>query len=493
MAEKPEQIAQSPTKRRTPRWKIVLVVVLLVGCVAASVLFYWNVTLPAQELARVIQEIDASDPGWRYADLLRQLEAQVPPDSKNGALVVTKGVGLMQNNLYFGGNWSVLQEVEFFGSLQPNRKLNPGNLEILLDQVHPNREALKEILKAADMPQGLYPIIVIKERKDLVNAPLLTYYSDRARALLRREALLSIQDRDEQKILSCVYALVRCGQYIGDSPGFVHQVLRLSCFCDAASTLEHALGVSTVDANKLTPFQELFLNEAERNAFAISMRGDRACMDELLQLVELGEIDFKRLYSGPRNGTVFQEFVDTYLAGYLRESPTKMRLRLLNHYNLLLKFATLDPHECHRAVKQYHASVPTGSVSSLLIRINPEPYLSARQALLSCAAVGIAVERFRIRHGRWPNDLDELVPDFLDRVPRDCFTGNPLRYRVTSEGVIIWSVGPDGVDEGGSVQCWATEVGVPKKDIGFRLYNPDHRNLPPPTEPDSDNRTRPSP
>src|SRR5205085_653544 len=51
------------------------------------------------------------------------------------------------------------------------------------------------------------------------------------------------------------------------------------------------------------------------------------------------------------------------------------------------------------------------------------------QGLLRCAATGLAVERYRRKYGRWPDNLDQLTGDFLRAVPRDPFDGRPLRYR----------------------------------------------------------------
>jgi hypothetical protein len=42
-----------------------------------------------------------------------------------------------------------------------------------------------------------------------------------------------------------------------------------------------------------------------------------------------------------------------------------------------------------------------------------------------------------------------LVPDWLPAVPIDPYSGVPLVYRPTSSGHQLYSVGPDGVDDGG--------------------------------------------
>jgi len=61
----------------------------------------------------------------------------------------------------------------------------------------------------------------------------------------------------------------------------------------------------------------------------------------------------------------------------------------------------------------------------------------------------IAVERFQRAHGRLPAKLEELVPKYLPQVPIDPFDGQPLRYVLRNQQYVIYSVGEDGVDNGG--------------------------------------------
>ncbi len=62
--------------------------------------------------------------------------------------------------------------------------------------------------------------------------------------------------------------------------------------------------------------------------------------------------------------------------------------------------------------------------------------------------IAIAIERFRIRAGEYPESLDQLVPDFLETLPKDPFTGlnfNYARLDPTAEGrprYALDSVGP---------------------------------------------------
>src|SRR5690606_10130268 len=69
------------------------------------------------------------------------------------------------------------------------------------------------------------------------------------------------------------------------------------------------------------------------------------------------------------------------------------------------------------------------------------------------AAIALATRLFEADTGRLPETLEELVPDYLPHVPVDPFDagGEPLRYRVVEGLPIVYSIGPDGRDDGGSV------------------------------------------
>lgn len=69
---------------------------------------------------------------------------------------------------------------------------------------------------------------------------------------------------------------------------------------------------------------------------------------------------------------------------------------------------------------------------------------------LAGARLVVACNRFEREYGRWPRELQELVPGYLAEVPRDPYDGNPFRYSAEKERV--WAVGTNLTDEGGSMQ-----------------------------------------
>jgi hypothetical protein len=62
----------------------------------------------------------------------------------------------------------------------------------------------------------------------------------------------------------------------------------------------------------------------------------------------------------------------------------------------------------------------------------------------------IALKRFQLQHGQFPDTLAELTPAYLPAVIIDPFDGKPLKYRSNGDGTfLLYSVGEDGTDDGG--------------------------------------------
>jgi hypothetical protein len=94
--------------------------------------------------------------------------------------------------------------------------------------------------------------------------------------------------------------------------------------------------------------------------------------------------------------------------------------------------------------------------------------LLEQKARLRCAAAALAVAEYRLHHGALPERLDALVPDYLDALPADPFdAGNPIRYRTDDGSFRIYSIGENGVDDGGSTEP-GPNVSRPL-DIAFRV------------------------
>ena len=67
--------------------------------------------------------------------------------------------------------------------------------------------------------------------------------------------------------------------------------------------------------------------------------------------------------------------------------------------------------------------------------------------------------------GRWPSTIGDLVPTDLVTGATDPFdeSGGALRIAIDGDDLVVYSVGPNGTDEGGDID----DPG--RKDLGVRL------------------------
>lgn len=94
------------------------------------------------------------------------------------------------------------------------------------------------------------------------------------------------------------------------------------------------------------------------------------------------------------------------------------------------------------------------------------------RALHRAADVLVAATRARLAGETLPDAVESLVPATLPAVPRDPFTDDkPLLAKRIDDTWVVWSVGPDGEDDGGPPKAGAdAEPG--NDDIGLRMAVP---------------------
>jgi hypothetical protein len=95
------------------------------------------------------------------------------------------------------------------------------------------------------------------------------------------------------------------------------------------------------------------------------------------------------------------------------------------------------------------------ALSSIIIPNTHKAALTAvrHETMRRLTVVAIALKRYELKnHGR-PPTLATLIPDYISAVPMDPMNGKPLGYRLDSEfGFVLYSVGADGIDDGGQAR-----------------------------------------
>ena len=95
------------------------------------------------------------------------------------------------------------------------------------------------------------------------------------------------------------------------------------------------------------------------------------------------------------------------------------------------------------------------------------------QSQVDLARVACALERFQLAHGTYPETLDALRPQFIEKLPHDLINGLSLHYRRTEDGkFVLYSIGWDEKDDGGKVSVTKNGAVDPKNGDWVWRYPP---------------------
>ncbi len=448
-----------PRRARRRRVAVVVALLLLVTSAALLVVFF----LSDRRMREALAEADRLDPGWRFEDL-EKARADVH-DAENGALVLRAARAKLP------AGWLALPPgggpglAERLAELSSSQRPDEDDLKELRSELTKAAAALDVARNLADRPRGRY---VVAWTNDLVGTlmPHVQEVREVAHLLCLDAQRLALDGDGAGAIRSCRAAL-NAGRSLGDEPATISQLVRVACARLSLRALEQTLANTEAPAASLEELQRALAEEAEEPLQLIAARSDRVSYYNCLEVMRSGQ--FNRASYGVRSsflGSTADDWIDrgrarACLAAYLR---------FTNEVVEIAKWPVEEQQEPLKGLRKPSVKLPP--LLDGLTRGLEWPKQGAAfhrvKAELRCAAA-LAAERYRMAEGRWPESLDVLVPRYLDAVPSDPFDGQPLRLRRLPDGLVIYSVGTDGVDDGGNLD--RKKPTAPGTDIGFRLWD----------------------
>lgn len=353
-----------------------------------------------------------------------------------------------------------------------------------------------------------------------------------ARELLdavRSEMEAALESGDDEAALRqlrrCV-ALVRCAE-IG--PNLVHQLVTFSIVEGVCDDLMEAIESGEVSQelaaafareverihSLLDPIRTVVAGRRSTSSYLDSLfveapdRGDAILnASQLSQEIALSQTIMDSLLAPVRrtSGTEpdHEESVEALLRGELNiEIGTMLARRteslalLEQYFEALIDVAALLPSE--RAVAAPAVEEHSGAAGPRMrfVRAFMDYTHKPRMRVLakcdehrmraSLALTALALEIHRHEHGAYPETLDALVPESIEELPIDPYSGEPLRYRLATDEdrqhvlmpYVLYSVGLEGEDNGAIVRdehYWpmdALKVSYPGTDYIAHFKRPE--------------------
>jgi hypothetical protein len=419
-------------------------------------------------MAQLQADLDESDPSWRLEEI--ELARSGLPDEQNSALVVRAAHRLVRKGL---PDYKVMER---FDKLPPLPELlDAEGADVLEKQMAPLAAALAEARKLADMPRGQYTIT-----HDVNPIATLLPHAQEARnlaRLLHYDALnLAQKDRIGESLRSCQAAL-NTGRSFGDEPFIISQLCRTACVGVAAGAAERTLALGQAPAGDLARLQALVELEEAHPTSVVALRGERAQLHILLNGLANGSIPVEGILD---SGKI--DWTDRLALWDIKGMARREQPKIMEFMTRAIDVARLPAHEQAAAEMALGEELRHLVRQSYLLRmLTPamdkcNAAFRRKLAQMRCLMTVLAVERYRLEKDAWPVKLEELTPKLLKKVPLDPFDGKPLRYLRVADGVIVYSVGADGKDDGGNID--RTNPVMPGTDIGFQLWDVKHRRQP---------------
>lgn len=114
------------------------------------------------------------------------------------------------------------------------------------------------------------------------------------------------------------------------------------------------------------------------------------------------------------------------------------------------------PKEIQAAMQKLQTALERTSLFNLLAKVAIPNFHKAlqtttkNQTAVNQARIACALERYRQSHGRYPDSLAVLSPQFASAIPNDLIGNQPLKYRRENNGNFsLYSVGWNETDDGG--------------------------------------------
>jgi hypothetical protein len=461
------------TARPRPRRRRLLVRIglALLGCTAVFFgQYYYRCWRAGRELQAAIEEVDRRDPGWR----LEELEAKraAVPDAQNGAFVVLAAARHFPKDW----NWVGQPIYDELHEIPPAAQLHPRHVAELQAVLKALAPAVQEARKLVDYPKGRYRITWAD---DFFGT--LIPHIDHMRGvvhLLEADALLRSQDGDADGALASCRAMLNAARSLGDEPLAITQLVHIACRAVAGTTAERVLAQGQPSERALADLQQPLEKEASELLMRFAVRGERAGHHHLMMNVAAGKLTLSQI-SSDKKRSGFWGGIGEWL---VRPRYTESHAWALRYLTDFIEAVDKPGAEQEARLQELQARIKEAPPVAALLMPAIERVIAAEKrnvASLRCAVVGLAAERYRRKAESWPKRLDDLVTaGLLKAVPADPYDGKPLRLRQAKDGLVIYSVGPEGKIDGTALDDGRFDPEEIR--VEFRLWDVASRRQPPP-------------
>jgi len=284
--------------------------------------------------------------------------------------------------------------------------------------------------------------------------PHLGRMRELARLVVVQGKYLEHQKKYRQALDTYLVA-AKLGYHVSREPFLISGLVGIACDSIAAKRIESCILRNRLDTDTLTYLLDrLHVVGTAAENYQIAMAAEKAgnlwAVDEFFDR----PARFRMMFEGSGGGGAKLKEV---LSGGLGKSPglrAIMKSDIRRYWNRMDKWNDLPDHIALRPENIPHEKIieelPPWSLAKMLAPALSHARVSfvRLKAMKAILTAEIALQIYRNENNSYPRNLEQLK-GILSKTPIDPFTNEPLKYRRTENGYVVYSVNENLVDDGG--------------------------------------------
>jgi hypothetical protein len=336
---------------------------------------------------------------------------------------------------------------------------------------------IEELRRAGQLPDSRFPLNYDEEDPADILLPHLAELKQTSQVLQLR-ALAELQNGQSEQALDDVKLSLRLVESVRNEPFLISHLVRIAILQITLQPVYEGLAEHKWSDAQLVMLDSELSKLDFLADYKLSMRGEMGVHGGIIRFLRRHPGQFLNLandVSGNRNMSAGEFAVDTAMhwhlvpSGWFYQNQLHCARAMEEFY---LPVADVDQQTFKPAmVLRANAAVETERKKLTPFNILERVLLPAlgsaaikfayAQSSTDLARTAIALERYRLAHGEFPESLDALAPQIMEKIPQDVIGGQPLHYRRTDDGqFVLYSVGWNETDDGGVVGRTTNGKGV---------------------------------
>ncbi|MEO6846487.1 MAG: type II secretion system protein GspG, partial [Chthoniobacterales bacterium] len=355
----------------------------------------------------------------------------------------------------------------FAARLRTETNKNQSAFKVIISAFEARQDLWNALYKAAEKPDARFPTQYEKNYE----APLPHLSSIMSLSqMLSLRSVAYMEAGDSRAAARDLRLILRLSDSLAREPLLIAALIRFSAVQIVSLKIWEGIQRHAWSAEQLQDFEKQLALQKPRDWLTFTLRGARGSTNAWISEVINGNKNSKKMLAGNVYGIVTKAYEQKPWWAFKQDIPW---WTCLIPWDRLYSDMALNAWQVQTYVDFLSASDGVGiNVGNIPKELNtnvswrypllhwglgslgndadawfPRKY-ALIQVSLDMARIACALECYRLANGAYPEKLDALVPQYIQKLPNDVASGKSYHYRRNaSDNFTLWSVGYDGVDD----------------------------------------------